>query len=43
MPAVVMSTVAVDTTPVEKIAIVGALALVAVALAAWLRKRQTRA
>jgi len=40
MPAVAMSTVAVNTSSAEKIAIVGSLALVSVALAAWVRKRR---
>ncbi|TET18357.1 MAG: hypothetical protein E3J81_00485, partial [Dehalococcoidia bacterium] len=40
LPAVAMSTVAVNTTSAEKIAIVGSLALVSVALAAWARKRR---
>ncbi|GAG43355.1 unnamed protein product, partial [marine sediment metagenome] len=38
--AVAMSTVAVNTTSAEKIAIVGSLALVSLALAVWLRKRR---
>jgi len=42
VPAVVMSTVAVDTTPVEKIAILGSLALVCIALAIWVRERARR-
>ena len=40
MPAVAMSTVAVNTTSAEKIAIVGSLALVSVALAVWLSRRR---
>ena len=40
LPAVAMSTVAVSTTSVEKIAIVGSLALVSVALAVWLIRRR---
>ena len=43
LPAVGMSTVAVNTTLAEKMAIVGSLALVSLALVAWLRKRQTKA
>jgi uncharacterized repeat protein (TIGR02543 family) len=35
LPAVAMSTVAVNTTPADKMAIVGLLALVSVALAVW--------
>jgi hypothetical protein len=35
LPAVTMSTIAVNTTPVEKVVVVGLLALVSVALAAW--------
>jgi hypothetical protein len=35
LPVVAMSTVAVNTTPVEKTAIVGSLVLVSVALAVW--------
>ena len=42
MPAVAMSTVAVNTTSAEKIAIVGSLALVSVALAVWLSRRRTK-
>ena len=42
VPAVAMSTVAVNTTPVEKAAIVSLLALVSVALAVWTRKRRGR-
>ena len=38
-PAVALTTVAVSTTLVEKIAIAGALALVFVGLAVWLRRR----
>ena len=41
MPAVVMSTIAVNTTPAEKIAISGLLALVSVAI--WSKKRRGRA
>jgi peptidoglycan/xylan/chitin deacetylase (PgdA/CDA1 family) len=40
LPAVAMSTVAVNTTLAEKVAIVGALALVSVALAVWLSRRR---
>jgi hypothetical protein len=42
MPAVAMSTVALNTTSAEKIAIVGSLALVSVALAVWLSRRRGR-
>jgi hypothetical protein len=42
LPAVTMSTVAVNTTPVEKIAIIGLLALVSVALAVWAARRRGR-
>jgi len=42
VPAVVMSTIAVNTTPVEKTAIVGSLVLVSVALAVWAVKRRGR-
>jgi uncharacterized repeat protein (TIGR02543 family) len=42
LPAVAMSTVAVNTTPAEKMAIVGLLALVSVALAVWAIRRQRR-
>jgi alpha-tubulin suppressor-like RCC1 family protein len=41
-PAVAMSTVAVNTTPAEKTAIVGLLALVSVALAIWAKRRRGR-
>jgi hypothetical protein len=40
LPAVAMSTVAVNTTLAEKVAIVGSLALVSVALAVWLSRRR---
>ncbi len=40
LPAVAVSTVAVNTTSEEKIAILGSLALVSLALAVWLRKRR---
>ncbi len=39
MPAVAMSTVVVNTTPAEKMAIVGLLALVAVAV--WATRRRS--
>jgi len=42
LPAVVMSTIAVNTTPVEKAAIVGLLVLVSVALAVWATRRRGR-
>ena len=42
LPAVTMSTVAVNTTPVEKTAIVGLLVLVSVALAVWAMRRRGR-
>ena len=42
LPAVAMSALAVNTTPVEKTAIVGLLALVPVALVAWTRRRRHR-
>jgi len=42
LPAVAMSTVAVNTTSAEKVAIVGSLALVSVALAVWLRRRRDK-
>ena len=42
LPAVTMSTVAVNTTSVEKTAIVGLLALVSVALAVWAMRRRGR-
>jgi hypothetical protein len=41
-PAVVMSTVAVNTTPAEKATIVGLVALVSVALAVWAKRRRGR-
>ena len=40
LPAVAMSTVAVNATSTEKVAIVGSLALVSVALAMWLSRRR---
>jgi hypothetical protein len=42
LPAVAMSTVAVNTTPVEKMAIIGLLALVSVAVAIWATRRRSR-
>jgi hypothetical protein len=42
MPAVAMSTVAVNTTPAEKAAIIGLLVLVSVALAVWATRRRGR-
>jgi len=38
VPAVVMSTVAVNTTPAEKVVIIGLVALVLVALAVWITR-----
>jgi hypothetical protein len=37
-----MSTIAVNTTPVEKIAIAGLVVLVAVAVAIWATRRRSR-
>ena len=42
VPAVAMSTVAVNTTPAEKAAVVGLLVLVSVALAVWATRRRHR-
>ena len=42
LPAVAMATVSVNTTGAEKIAIVGVMALVSVALAVWATKRRSR-
>jgi len=42
MPAVAMSAVAVNTTPAEKMAIAGLLALVAAALSVWVTRRRGR-
>jgi hypothetical protein len=42
LPAVAMSTAAVNTTPAEKAAIAGLVVLVSVALAAWARRRRGR-
>jgi len=42
LPAVTMSAVAVNTTPVEKAAIVGLLVLVSVALVVWATRRRGR-
>jgi hypothetical protein len=42
VPAVAMSTTAVNTTPVEKAAIIGLLVLVSVAVAIWATKRRGR-
>jgi hypothetical protein len=40
LPAVALSTVAVNTTSAQKTAIVGSLALVSIALAVWLIRRR---
>jgi hypothetical protein len=42
VPAVAMSTAAVNTTPDEKMAVVGLLVLVSVALTVWSMKRRSR-
>ena len=42
LPAVAMSTVAVNTTPAEKMAILGLLVLVSVALAVWATRQRGR-
>jgi len=42
LPAVAMSAVAVNTTPIEKAAMVGLLVLVSVALAVWATRRRGR-
>jgi len=42
LPAVAMSTIAINTTPAEKIVIVGLLVLVSVALAVWAKRRRGR-
>jgi hypothetical protein len=42
VPAVAMSTVAVNTTPVEKVAILGSLVLISVAVAIWATRRRGR-
>jgi hypothetical protein len=42
LPAVVMSAMAVNTTPAEKAAIAGLVALVSVALAVWATRRRDR-
>jgi hypothetical protein len=42
VPAVAISAIAVDTTPAEKVAITGLLALLAVALAVWATRRRGR-
>jgi polyhydroxybutyrate depolymerase len=42
MPVVAMSTIAVNTTPTEKTAIIGLLALVSAALAIWVTRRRGR-
>jgi hypothetical protein len=41
-PALAMSTLAVNTTPAEKAAIVGLLVLISVALAIWATRRRGR-
>jgi hypothetical protein len=42
LPAVALSTLVVTTTPVEKMAIVGLLVLVSVAVAIWATRRRSR-
>jgi alpha-tubulin suppressor-like RCC1 family protein len=42
VPAVAMSAIAVNTTPAQKMAILGLLALVSVALAVWVTRRRSR-
>jgi len=42
LPAVAMSTVAVNTTSAEMMTIAGGLALVSIILAMWLRKRRSK-
>jgi len=42
VPAVAMSTIAVNTTPAEKTGIVGLLVLVSVALVVWATRRRGR-
>ena len=42
LPVVAMSTIAVNTTPAEKAAIIGLLVLVSVALAVWATRRRGR-
>ena len=42
VPAVAMSTIAVNTTPAEKTTIAGLLVLVSVALAVWATRRRGR-
>ena len=42
VPAVVMSAVAVNTTPAEKMAIAGLLVLISVAVAVWVTRRRGR-
>ena len=42
VPAVAMSTIAVNTTPAEKISIIGLLVLVSAVLAVWATRRRGR-
>jgi hypothetical protein len=42
LPALAMSTVAVNTTPAAKMAMVGSLVLVSVTLAVWAKRRRGR-
>jgi hypothetical protein len=42
LPAVILSAIVVNTTPAEKVAIIGLLALVCVALAVWATRRRQR-
>ncbi|MBA7466376.1 hypothetical protein ES707_01557 [subsurface metagenome] len=42
MPAVAMSTMAVNTTSAEKMAILGSLVVISITLAVWLRRRSHR-
>jgi hypothetical protein len=42
VPAVAMSTVAVNTTPTQKVAIISLLVLVSVAVAVWVTRQRSR-
>jgi len=42
LPAVAISTIVVNTTQAQKIAIIGLVALVSVALAVWITKQRGR-
>jgi hypothetical protein len=42
VPALAMSTIAINTTPTEKAVIIGLVVLVSVAVAVWAKRRRSR-